>query len=253
MASHDPVPARRYSEKEIGALLRRAAEIQASDPASRAAAAGLTLRELEEVAAEAGIDAECLRRAAAELEVGRAATLGARLAGAPLGFVLERRVPGELTPESFEALVPLLGQASPGQGSASAVGRTLTYTARSDSNTSSQQVLIAIRDGETMIRVEERLGGLAGAVFGGVLGGVGGGVGFGFGVPLGLALGGAALAAVFPAVVVGGTYAGARALFAAQVRARRRRARELLERLAERVEEEVAPGRGDPTRELPRS
>lgn len=226
---------RRYTEKEVGLLLRRATEIQRSEPSARDPA-GLTLRELEEVAVEAGIDPACLRHAAAELDAGGgASTLGAKLAGAPLAFLLERTVPGELPDAAFEDLVPLMQSGTLGQGTASAVGKTLTWSSRSDTNTSSQQILVSSRDGRTTIRVEERLSGLAGALHGGLVAGVGGGVGIGLGGTLGGVLGSVALAVAFPVAIIGGSYAGARAIFAAQVRGRRRRMEKLLDRLAERV------------------
>jgi len=104
---------------------------------------------------------------------------------------------------AFEDLVPLMQSATIGQGNASAVGKTLTWSSRCDTNTSSQQVLFSSRNGETMVRIEERLGGLAGALF-------------------------------------GGSYAAARAIFADQVRKRRSRMEELMDRIVERVETEVA-------------
>jgi hypothetical protein len=237
MAEHDLVP-RRYSEKEVGRILRRATEIQRAEPTARSPA-GLTLGELEEVAKEAGIDPGYLRRAAAELEVGGESPAWRLLAGAPPGFVLERIVPGELPQSAFETLVPLMQSGTIGQGNASSVGKTLTWSSRSDSNTSSQQVLVSSRDGETLIRVEERLGGFAGGIFGGLLGGVGGGVGIGAGGALGGALGSVALAVVFPLVIISSSYVAARSIFSAHVRKRRRRMQELLDRLVERVEAEV--------------
>ncbi|MEE8175809.1 MAG: hypothetical protein V3T97_04300, partial [Gemmatimonadota bacterium] len=72
MPDHE-LPGRHYTEKEVGLILRRATELQRSEPSARDPA-GLTLAELEEVATEVGIDARYLRRAAAELEVGGSST-----------------------------------------------------------------------------------------------------------------------------------------------------------------------------------
>ena len=109
------------------------------------------------MATDVGIDPRYLRRAAAELEVGGVSTLWTRLAGAPVSFVLERTVRGELSESAFEDLVPLMQSAAIGQGNASAVGKTLTWSSRSDSDTSSQPVLVSSRNGETMVRIEERV------------------------------------------------------------------------------------------------
>lgn len=243
MPDHDLVPARhvqkRYSEKEVARLLRRAAELQRELPGGRDPDEGFTLAELEDVAAEAGIDPRYLRRAAAELEAAGAPTLWSKVLGAPPAFAVERTVPGELPPAAFEHLIPVISSATLGQGTASSVGKTLTWSSRSDTNTSSQQVLISSRNGETLVRIEERLGGLAGAWFGGLMGGVGGGIGIGAGGALGGALDSVALAVAFPLTVIAGSYAAARAIFSAQVRKRRRRMQELLDRIVERVEERV--------------
>ena len=230
---------RRYSEKEVGLILRRATEFQRSEP-SVADPTGLTLAELEEVASEVGIDPAYLRRAAAELEVGAASGPWERLLGAPIAFVLERTIPGELPESSFEELVPMMQAATVGQGNASAVGKTLTWSSRSDTNTSSQQVLVTCRDGETLIRVEERLAGFAGGLFGGLMGGGGVGVGIGVGGALGTALGSVAFMIAFPVAIIGASYGAARGFFAAHVRKRRARMQVLLDQLAERVEGDVA-------------
>jgi hypothetical protein len=198
----DERSSRRYSEKEVGLILRRATEFQRSEP-SAADPTGLTLAELQEVASEVGIDPAYLRRAAAEL-------------------------------------VPLMQAATVGQGNASAVGKTLTWSSRSDTNTSSQQILITVRDGETLIRIEERLSGFAGGLYGGLMGGVGGGVGLGVGAGLGGALGSLAFAITFPVIIIGASYLGARGFFAAHVHKRRRQLQDLLDQLAERVEREAA-------------
>lgn len=232
------LPARRYTEKEVARLLRRATELQRSEP-SVPNPGGFTLAELEEVALEAGIDPRYLRRAAAELQAGGEADVWEKLVGAPIGFVLERTVPGELPESRFEELVPLLSAGTMGQGNASAVGKTLTWSSRSDSNTSSQQVMVQAREGETLIRVEERLGGFAGGLFGGLLGGVGGGVGIGAGAAVGGALGLPLFAVAFPITIFAGSYVAAREIFKAHVRRRRRRMQELLDRIAEQVAREA--------------
>ncbi len=236
------LPARRYSEREVARLLRRATELQRSEP-SAPNPGGFTLSELEDAALEAGIDPRYLRRAAAELEAGGGEGLAEKLAGAPIGFVLERVVPGELSEARFEELVPLLSAGTLGQGTASAVGKTLTWSSRSDSNTSSQQVLVQVRDGETLVRVEERLGGFAGGLFGGLLGGVGGGVGIGVGGAVGGALGLPIFAVAWPVTVITGTYVAARKIFQAHVERRRRRMQDLLDGIAEQVAREAAPRR----------
>ena len=95
-------------------------------------------------------------------------------------------------------------------------------------------------DGETLIRIAERLAGFAGGLFGGLMGGGGVGVGIGVGGALGTALGSVAFMIAFPVAIIGASYGAARSFFAAHVRKRRARMQVLLDQLAERVERDVA-------------
>ncbi len=235
--SSDLVP-RRYSEKEAGKILRRAAELQRAEP-SASDPAGFSLSELEEVAREAGIDPLVVRRAASELEHSAGEGIGPALVGAPLALRLEVELAGEYPAEEFDALVPLIQSGSPWQGQAGVVGKALNWSARSDANTSSLQVLVAASDGRTLIRLEERLGGMVGGLFGGIIGGVGGGVGFGVGAGLGAALGSTLFGIGFPLVMLGGSYLLARAIYGAYVKRERDKLQRLMDRLRERVAAEL--------------
>ena len=226
------LPVRRYGDNEVARILKRATELQRAEP-SAADPEGLTLAELAEIAREAGIDPNLLRRAAAEVENRTPAnTWGEKIAGAPIGISIERTVPGELPPDRFDAIIPLIQRATEGQGTASAVGKTLTWSSRTDGNTAVQQVLVASRDGETLIRVEERFSGLAGGLFGGIVGGVGVGVGVGAGGALGGILGSALLGITLPVAVICGSYAGARAIYTRIVRRRESAAVRLVDEIA---------------------
>jgi hypothetical protein len=229
--SREPAPpVRRYTDEEVARILRRATRLQRSQLSARDPE-GLSLAELEEIAREAGIEPASLRRAAAELESSEAAGPWAGVAGAPTTLVVQREVPAELASERFEELVPVMRQGALGQGSASAVGRTLTWTARSDSNTSSQQITVAVSSDRTGIRIEERLGGLAGALRGGIVGGVGGAA-VGGGIALAAAAGSPLLAVAAPVLLLPGAWLLARTIFGAQVRSRRQAAESLADRLA---------------------
>ena len=240
---NDQLPGpRRYTEKEVGFILQRATEMQRAEPTALDPA-GLTLVELEEIAAEAGIDPGMLRQAANELHVHRPPTLGSRLAGAPVSVDIERVIEGELPWERLEELVPTIQAGTAGQGTASAVGRTLTWSSKKGSSMTERQVLVSVRDGQTLIQIQDSFGDLAAGLFGGIMGGVGGGVGFGLGGGLSALLGlGAGLIAI-PLATVTGSYFLARAIFTAQVRGREAAAHTLADRLAEQVETAIAYGR----------
>jgi len=242
---NDQLPGpRRYTEDEVGLILRRATEMQRAEPTALDLA-GLTLAELEDIAAEAGIDPGMLRQAANELHAHRPLTLSHRLAGAPVAIDIERVIDGELPAGRLEELAATIRSATAGQGSASSVGRTLTWSSKTGSSVTERQVLVSVRDGQTLIRIQDSFGGLAASLFGGIMGGVGGGVGFGLGGGLSAALGlGAGLIAL-PLAAVTGSYFLARAIYTSQVRSREAAAHALLSRLAEQVESALECGRDD--------
>jgi hypothetical protein len=234
-----PTPSRRYDEKEVGLLLKRAAELQRASPRVPDPS-GLTLRELEDIAAEAGLDASMLRQAAAELDSEirpGAAGIGASLAGAPLRVALERVVDGELDTASCSELLPLVLTAADLAGHASQVGQTFSWTSQDATNVRQMHVLVSSSNGRTRFRVEERYSGLAAAIFGGGLGGIGGGLGAGAGGALAAALGSVALGVGIPVAVFGVTYLGCRAVFRRYVSRRRK----VLERLLQELVEQSTP------------
>ena len=235
MADPDAV-GRVYDEEEIGRIIERATELQHAEPAA-AVTGGMTLAELEEIAAEAGIEPRYLRRAAMELHAHTPApSLWARIVGERLEVVHEVVVPGELPDEGWERLVTTLDRSLREHGQPSLLGRTLIWRAESAYQMQTTQVTVSVRAGETHIRAEERLHYLASGVFGGSVTGVGVGIGVGVGVPIGInVLGSVLFAAAAPVGVVGLTYVGCRAIYRALVRRRSRVLADLVGRAAEEV------------------
>jgi hypothetical protein len=226
------LPGRRYTDAEVRLLLERATRTQGLVPAARQAH-GLTLAELEEVAAEAQIDVGRLRAAAHELELERSsrpAGIGARLAGGPLRVQMERTLPFESSEAALQRLVMSIGATAEEAGEPRFVGRTFTWTASTNAGRRTS-VRVNVHGGRTTIQVEERYGELVGGLFGGVLGGVGGGVGIGAGGVVAGVLGSVALAIAIPAAVIGGSYAACRIGFGAYVRKRARQLNTMCERI----------------------
>lgn len=230
-----PAAERRYNEKEVSQLLKRAAELQRSSPTSPNAR-GLSLGELEEIAAEAGLDASLLRQAARELDAGRSVSggLGTKLAGAPLRIVLERILPFEAPESAFETLIPHIQIASATPGVPSQIGRTLTWQTQGPGAMTTLRVVVSIRRGETQVRIEESHGQLAGAIFGGGLGGASG-VSIGIGGAVGTTVGSVLLGVGLPVLVLGSAFVGFRTFFSRQSRRRRQILAELMERLTEEL------------------
>lgn len=141
---------RTYSEREVAAIIQRAAEAQHREAPDNVP--GLTLSEIERVGHEAGIDPARLRQAASDLDAGLLSGGGAR----PGTATAERWVEGPLRPEAWEdAVVALrLGAGAPAGGGAdtSAVGETRewTYATPTGGRTT---VTVSPRGDRTRIRV----------------------------------------------------------------------------------------------------
>ncbi len=238
----DPAPPRRYDEDQVTLILKRATELHRDEPTRTGGAAdGLTLSELEEIAREAGIDPRHLRRAAMEVDTGSLEeTAWSRLLGEEVELHHEAILPGEIHPDDFERVVAVLQARSKEHGQPSLLGRTLTWSAETANKTRTTQVSVSARNGETHIRVEERLNQLAGGIFGGGLGGLGGGLGFGLGLPLGLELlGSVGAAMVLPVGFLGLTFVGCRAVYRALVGRRRTELARLMDAVVEEVRTSV--------------
>lgn len=232
--SSDPHAAiRRYSDKEVTRLLKKAAEIQEEEAGHELEGRGMTLAELQEVAAEAGIHPRYLQQAAARIEHPGKPGLGAALAGTPLTITVERAVPGTLADEDFERAVMDIQRAFSGTGNASMVGRTLMWKSDGMDHETSLQVTVSSRGAETRILAEERLHNLAAVLHFGVVVGAGTGVGLGVGLGVGIgALASPFFAALFPVGVIGGLYTGVRRLLKKKGIRRRRELEQLVERIA---------------------
>lgn len=235
-------PIRLYDEREVGKLLERATELQRQEGSRSLTPGGMSLSELEEIAAEAGIDPRYLRRAAAEMVSGGTEASGwERFTGEPLTLTQEAVLPGELPPEGFEAVVGAIQATAREHGQPSLLGRTLTWQAETPGKSRTLQVTVSVRNGETHVRVEERLHQLASGLFVGTTVGGGSGVGIGMGLPLALNVFGSALLAVaFPAAAVTFAYMTAREIYGRIVGKRRRALAGLVDAVVEAARESIA-------------
>jgi hypothetical protein len=117
---------RLYDDKEIGALIQRATEIQKE--ANDAQAHGLSLDEIEHIAAELGIDPEHLQTAAAELENRMDSDQPPGFWGGPFHLDKKRVVEGAMTEAQWEEIVMGLRRLTGTPGKTSAFGKTQEWT-----------------------------------------------------------------------------------------------------------------------------
>lgn len=211
--SDQPHPSRLYGEEEIRRILFRATELQKTEP-SLGAGGGMTLTDLEDVAAEAGIDIRHVRRAAIEVDsAGRGDSMWAPLLGGSPTLRRDTTLTGELPDDRLDDFLGIIQSTVSYHGQPSVVGRTLTWQGESPDKTRKLRVVISSRSGTTQIRIEENLSQMAGGLFGGLGAGVGIGVGVGAGLPAAGALGSAAFAVAAPLATITLRLVAARAIF----------------------------------------
>jgi hypothetical protein len=232
-----PHPSRRFNEKEVAQIIKRASELQ-QDEAPAESSTGMSLAELEQVAREAGLDPTLVRRAATDLDTRVTDKRPSGFIGAPTSLSLERTIDGELPVDEYETLV-LEIQRELGVGTASTLGRSLQWTMRGVDrrriSTRTVQVTVTPRNGRTTIRIEEPLGQMAGGLFGGLMGGLGGGTS---GISMGIGMGvfhSALIATGLIGGMIAGSYLLARTVYGRMVRSRGEQLQALMSRLAEHV------------------
>jgi len=138
---------RRYSEKEVRSILRRAA----SGPRSSSSSEGVTLAELERVAEEMGIPPERIREAAGELDR-RPERSGPFLFGVPTRFREQRAIGMGLTPELWEQIARRLNAGYGHHGKTTQLGSMLEWRCKEDAGET--VVSVVVREGETNVRAE---------------------------------------------------------------------------------------------------
>ena len=145
---------RRFTDREIGLILRRAVELEDGSPSTGVSTArGLTLRELQEIAKEAGIDPGMVGRAVAEMESRRG--LEPLSIWGPSGVRREvRTVPGEMARDGVGELMRIVDQEVEAQGTVVEALGGVRWT--SNTRFLSTQVSIEPSGEDTLLRVEER-------------------------------------------------------------------------------------------------
>jgi hypothetical protein len=130
-------PNRVFSEQEASEILQKAARMQEAEGVNPNYTPGITMDELQRIAAEAGIDPKVLERAILEGSTAKEK--------AKWPFEIERVLDGELEPGDFDLVQTSLG-------SATQVGRTLNTTIWTGTGMST--VLVSSRNGRTRLSLK---------------------------------------------------------------------------------------------------
>ena len=128
--NEEAMPERRYDDEEVALILHRAADAGATD-SDGASARGLTLGDLKEIAAEAGIEPTRIEEAARSVALHRTRSPARSAMGFPPTVQLERVVPVRLEPEELPQLLDLIRNELARQGIVQEVLGGFEWRARS--------------------------------------------------------------------------------------------------------------------------
>lgn len=226
-----------FSDQEVGLILRRAAELQGRG--------GASLEELESAAADAGIDRALVERAAAEvLEQRLHPSVPAPRTGVfgPTRLIDERIVAGRREVLDGESVVAEIRRQLGVLGRIEQTGREFAWSSRGPGERRIR-VTVTPRRNRTVVRVEERAGGLAGGVFGGILGGLFL-PGLGWILPVAILADRPWLIPIFLMAWVLASYGLARTIYRGVLTARREQLRDLALGVTEVVHELPSGGHG---------
>ena len=123
-------PSRRYDEKEMRALIRRASELQAAHELPGGESVGLSLAEVQAIAADLGIETRHLYAAAAELDSEHPRAEMFRLLRLPRTVRLERSVPGRIQEEAWPDAVQAIRETFRGVGQVTRLGPAHEWSSR---------------------------------------------------------------------------------------------------------------------------
>lgn len=135
-----------YNEKEIGVILKRAAEM--SQDESGPNAAGLSIEELQQVGAEAGLDPDLIIRAAAEMQQGSTRRKRNVLVG-PTNYSNDFVLEGEVDAATWEEMLAAVRSTFKDPGVVSTRENVFEWTSQSE--TEKAQVTALNSGGKTKI------------------------------------------------------------------------------------------------------
>ena len=137
-----------YNEKEIGAILKRAAELSLDETGPNAA--GLSIEELQQVGSEAGLDPDLIIRAAAEMQQS-VPSRERNLFGGPISYNNDFVLEGEIDASTWEEMVSAIRSTFKDPGMVSTRESVFEWTSQSE--TEKAQVTALVSNGKTKMTV----------------------------------------------------------------------------------------------------
>lgn len=141
----------RLSEEQVGAILRRAAELQESQ-GRPVVESGVATADILKIGAELGLDPRCLRQAIEEAAAGLEAPKKRGFWGARAKLDVERVIPGELTDDAWHSILSALRSRYNRMGAVSEVAGAHEWDGKGD-GVSPIHVSLRSKDGQTRVKV----------------------------------------------------------------------------------------------------
>lgn len=139
---------RRYSDQELGLILRKAMELDVRSPAS--SRGGLTIDDIRAIAAEVGLDPATIAQATALVPAVRESRLS-RLLGGPESLTYEMQLEGELADEDRSAVIRSIRRVLNQHGETGTIGDIVEW--KSVGRVNQVSVTIATRAGGTDVQI----------------------------------------------------------------------------------------------------
>jgi len=227
---------RRYSDREMALILRRAAELQTRGADAATQEQSHTIAELEQLAAEVGIDPRYVVEAAQAVDAEPMAK-SAPVLGAPTSYQVGRIIVGDVSETEFADVLDAIRQTTGQRGEVSRVLGSLEW--KSGGIRGESFVTISPRQGKTAIRIGGQYGRGATLVYG-LVGGIGAALLVGVSVSTGSPIDFGTLAAVGA-----GSYLAARTAWQVVAERAERKLRKVLEEVTLGVLRVVGRPRSD--------
>ncbi|NQV72119.1 hypothetical protein HQ496_03275 [bacterium] len=138
-----------YNEKEIGSIIKRAAELSHDDSATNSL--GLSLDELKQLGKEAGINPDFILKAATEMGASSARSQGKNLIGGPVSYTNEMVLDREISASDWEEMLTEVRKAFKDPGIVTTRDKTFEWTVQ-DSGTKAQ-LTARLENGKTKINL----------------------------------------------------------------------------------------------------
>ena len=146
MVSDTPIDERRFSDREIREILKKAVEKAPSRALVKSE--GLSLAELQSIGQEVGIDPSRIEDAARAVALSGGKNANP-LFGAPTVYHIERKVPGGVDPEDTPEILSLIRRVMGRQGEVDDIHGSLEWKAEGDSG--GRYITLSEKDGLTTV------------------------------------------------------------------------------------------------------